>query len=265
MTLIHADLVEGDVSLDCTADRKTITRQMLVINLEDPAYQRLIQADQAYGMPRMGDEYPGLSTLTVRRLKYRAAKDTDKVYATVEYEGVEEQTDMVIDCDGVVDTIEANRDKNGDLMFVTFTPEGEGVEPLKQPVLGPTFRPGIVVTIPKKLNVEQGDSKPVDLGIAYIGRVNQAGWRLAPGAPAKAWMCTAVRGTSQDGGKTYDASFSFQWRRVTDDNPSPWDLEGVYIDPATNRMPDGVVVGEGIKRFELVDDADFNAMNLDIP
>ena len=268
--MLWTDLVEGDASLDITADRKTITRQIIVGGLVGPASQRLLAADQAFGVPRLGDEYPGASELTVRRLRYRAAKDTDKVSVTIEYEGEEPQLGIVIDCDGAVDAIETNRDKDGELMVVSYAEvEPEEPEPgapvvHKQPCTATAFRPGMVMTVAKKLNIQQGDARPVDLA-AYEGKVNMAGWRLLPASPAKTWMCTAIRGSSQDGGKTYDASFTFQRRKATEENPSPWDPTCVYIDTETNRAPDDVVVGEGIKTFSQVEEADFNALNLDIP
>jgi len=265
-TVLWTDLVEGDASLDITADRKTITRQIIVGGLVGPASQRLLAADQAFGVPRLGDEYPGASELTVRRLRYRAAKDTDKVSVTIEYEGEEPQLGIVIDCDGAVDAIETNRDKDGELMVVSYTEDADAAEPVihKQACTATTFRPGMTITIARKLNIQQGDSRPVDLA-DYEGMVNAAGWRLLPSSPAKTWMCTAIRGNSQDGGKTYDASFTFQRRKATEENPSPWDPTCVYIDTETNRAPDDVVVGEGIKTFSQVVEADFNALNLDIP
>lgn len=98
----------------------------------------------------------------------------------------------------------------------------------------------------------------------YVGSANAAGWTLDPSAPARTWLCTAIRGASKDGGNTYQVQYAFQKKMV-----GTWDRRIEWIDPSSGCPPidyDTVPAGaDGLQALliaQVVPMTDFNALSL---
>lgn len=91
---------------------------------------------------------------------------------------------------------------------------------------------------------------------AYEGTVNSNYYQigLISGAPHQ-WMVTSVRGVSRDGGDSYEASMTFQFRAAT------WDQLVTYINPDDGKPPPDLEEGVGYKMARVPAEASFPTFN----
>jgi len=88
----------------------------------------------------------------------------------------------------------------------------------------------------------------------YEGHTNLTNWSPIPGLPPRpainieCWLCTGINATTNDGGLTYDVSYSFVFRdpipvtaqvneSQTTTHVGGWVAEALFIDPGTGRPP----------------------------
>lgn len=75
-----------------------------------------------------------------------------------------------------------------------------------------------------------------------VGMVNNGPYPVGViGGAARTWLCTGFRALSEDGGITYNASLSMQYRATT------WDNKIMFINPDTGSPPPDLIVGTGSK------------------
>ncbi len=79
-----------------------------------------------------------------------------------------------------------------------------------------------------------------------VGKVNQNSYPVGviSGAP-RTWLVTGFRALTEDGGITYNAALSMQWRETTWDNPV------FFINPDTGNPPPDLIVGTGTKTPQM--------------
>lgn len=79
-----------------------------------------------------------------------------------------------------------------------------------------------------------------------VGMVNQNAYPVGviPGAP-RTWLCTGFRALSEDGGLTYNAALSLQYRAAKWDNPI------MFINPDTGKPPPDLISGTGYKTPQI--------------
>ena len=84
----------------------------------------------------------------------------------------------------------------------------------------------------------------------YNGKVNDATYTigLITGA-RRTWMCKRCRGSSKDGGNSYEASMTLQYRKAT------WDDVVPFINSDDGQTPTDVVAGTSTKQPEMADEA----------
>ncbi len=92
--------------------------------------------------------------------------------------------------------------------------------------------------------------------VAYTGKVNSDTWL---GLGARTVLCTAITGRRQPDGKTYEVTYSFDYKAAT------WDQTAVYINPDTGRPPEDV--GDSgqtgaVQVVKVQDEVDFTALHL---
>lgn len=98
-------------------------------------------------------------------------------------------------------------------------------------------------------------SHPRTLEKLMLGAVNSEPFL---GDPVKTWICSDVRwhfiGREEDTGfNRYEMQFEFQY------NDDTWEYPVVFIDPETNRPPEGLVEGVGKKTIAYHNEIDFHA------
>jgi hypothetical protein len=103
---------------------------------------------------------------------------------------------------------------------------------------------------------------PGDLASFFVGRVN-----ATPifGDPPRYWMCTEIRGVSEDSGETYLVEYGFLRNEDFDKSGasrSGWDPPVVLIDPQTGQPPPNLILGQGLQYVRIYKDADFFFMGI---
>lgn len=194
--------------------------------------EKLYNAVTDPAMPSIGDEHPAIQGCLLSRIKPEAI-DTTTVKCTLEYRTVNgnwipsTETPTQIEVGAGLAQKETNKDINGNDLVVSYTytePQRarwgiQETEAVNQGGRISVLRPEVTLSVVKKLAYS-----PESQAISYVGKTNISSWR---GYPANTWLCTNITGRSSDGGVTYDATYSFQYRA------SGWDETYVFI------LPDG--------------------------
>ncbi len=155
-----------------------------------------------------------------------------------------------------VQSVPTNKDVNGNLMEVEYDdPREQEYRPNKsdnpQKQTGEASKDVPLSTITyKRIEYEN----PLKKSQEYVGRLNSGPW--AHGAE-KTWKCTYLGGPSNDGGASYEVTYTFEY------NPDGWDFEAIYTDPETGKPPVDVVPDVGQKTFQILSTANFNALGLE--
>jgi hypothetical protein len=248
---VHIDILEGYTVQQSANDLRAI-RTAVLTGLDGAAsalaYKALIHPD----MPVMYAPHPTIPNLRLVRRSAEAI-DADKARVTLEYalflmlyELPHEGDTPKIQVGSTVQEVATNMDVNGDQMFVSHTyPDGRTVEQGGEVQIQV---PQTVFRLSRKEN-----SSPEARARAFVGTVNSGPWK---GDAARFWLCTRIEGNSDDGGETYDVAYEFQR------NPNTWDALVVFIDPETNKPPNGLVDGTGLKTYQVYPATDFNFLEL---
>jgi hypothetical protein len=150
---------------------------------------------------------------------------------------------------------QTNKDRFGNIMRC-------GYEGTNQGGLVDRMVPMLVIEIERE---ETGC--PVARIQPFMGKLNKAGWRVAPADPARSWMLVGVLGESKDRGLTYRVRYQFQFQEPRPNGVSGWDRELCFIDPVTGRPPEHTEDNltyeyNPVMAYEQYDDVDFNLLGL---
>lgn len=166
---------------------------------------------------------------------------------------------------------------------------------VKKPVKGDVYRGGVVINDPAYRKIEspsdfppgseQGDSwvkapfieceqvgtvsapvtfvhvgyerieaqNPQDKSRRYVGKVNKT---PVFGDPPHFWLCSAIRGATEDGGQSYTVNYEFSY------NPDSWDATVVYHDTDTDSPVVDPKDGVGLRTLRVTGEADFLRLDL---
>lgn len=260
-----------------------IVRSARIIGLVGPPESKMPDALNAIGLPRYGDPHPSpladglpLSLMTARILD----NEPDKAVVTLTYEfptatgGIilfenvpSETTAPQIEVTTTLNQLTTHYDGGGDEMFVQhqFPPGEDGVE------LPPTLQLGdasIMVPTTTVNYMRREPRSPLAKARLYVGKTNSM---PVFGDPARYWLCTGLGGPSDDGGLSYNVTYSFQRgepHAVAGSELLPgWDAVIVFIDPATGKPPTNqaggpVEFGIGVKSYVMYKSINFNQLNL---
>ena len=164
-----------------------------------------------------------------------------------------------IEFDGTLNQVESNKDSSGALITVQYTyPSGYLLDARKA---GQTFTQGgmisrsiCITTVVVRWVITDGKIGGTPATATEIlawfkttfeGFLNNASYTLAAitGA-ARTWKVDKVAGVSRDGGQTYEAAMTFQYK------PNTWDQLVVFINPDDGKPPPDLVSGTGYKMVQ---------------
>jgi hypothetical protein len=241
----YADIVEGASFRDGENGREAVRVFTLSGITGDPP-ARIARALERPIIPRRMDPHPTEPGIICLDLSARAL-DPTIVEVTATY-GVpatqsllpeNEAARGVMEVGATVSAATTQKDVNGDAIMVTGRrfvhrddPDGAGA--LLQSlgiVSGFRFEDQggdveIQIPMPAMRVSRIEPANPWRLARTYVGRVNARRWN--DGEP-RTWLCTAINGTTNDFGKTFEVSYEFQF------NDETWDATVVYIDPDTGQ------------------------------
>lgn len=167
----------------------------------------------------------------------------------------------VIEVGSSVAQVETDKDAFGERVTVQYTyPDDyewnaylKGVTKTQTGLLS-KIQPEPSITITRREMITGFDLTSKKL--IFEGTTNEAGWELEPDALRDQWLCTSIVGRSQDNGRTYDVTYTFQYRRDT------WNETVRFIDPGTGQPPSDLVSGTGYKDVFVYETANFNLLEL---
>jgi len=139
-------------------------------------------------------------------------------------------------------------DLNGNRITVAYSCSGEDQDLVTQGARVPVLKPETELTF-----IRLETTHPATTAKKYAGTVNRS--TIFEGPPG-GWLCTAITGSSDDGGKTFIVTYLFQF------NENGWQPTVSYIDPKTNRPPANLTAGIGTKQVQLYRDTEFKNLGL---
>jgi hypothetical protein len=118
------------------------------------------------------------------------------------------------------------------------------------------------ITIPQTvLRVSRIESGSPDIkSRKYVGTVNSKALGISKSGRGKdgprTWLCTRIDGTSNDGGKTYNVTYEFQYDHLE------WGFVATWIDKKTGQPAFTDLTGEESIFYETYDEEDFNDLGI---
>ena len=253
-----------------------IVRSALVTGLTGVPHSKIPDALNAKGLPRFGDPHPSpladglpLSFMTAE------IKDgePDKAIVTLTYAypstpGIllfgntpSETTAAQIEVTTTLNQLTTNLDGGGNAITVQHTFPETPERPTSQTVVqGGEVTKMVPTTSVNYMRREPRN--PLEKSKQYVGLTNSL---AVFGDPARYWLCTHLGGPSDDGGLSYNVTYSFQRgepHRVGSLVLPGWDAVVVFIDPATGKPPKNLIVGTGIKTVVMYRSINFWNLNL---
>lgn len=260
MGVSNIDIIDGSRA---RSDRKgwaEVTRVATITGLSGSAsgmFDAAQDALTAYGVDA-GDRHPVHTLLVLDEISWEAIAP-DGFRATLTYRRLEGQSS------GEPDTPEATQiDVGSSLTSQQVNTNKNGVELTLAHLSPPDGETGtIVATVSAQLpqtNLtfrRRETSSPGNISKDYVGKINLAGWDGDPTAQEGQWMCTAIRGTSNDNMATWDVTYEFAYNI---DGWNPW----VYWRDSKGKIPDldDLTVDVGYYQASIYDTANFNNLNL---
>ena len=270
-----------------------IIRSAIVTGLVGPPESKIPDALNAVGMPRYGDPHPSPIAAGIPLSIMRAdifESEPDKAIVTLTYEfpstsggfilfenEPSETTAPQIEVTTTLNQLTTNFDVSADEMFVQhqFPVGDDGVEvaPVTQ-----TGEASIMVPTTTVNYMRREPVSPLVKARRYVGTVGAVqGTNDQPifGDPDRYWLCTGLGGPSDDGGLTYNVTYSFQRAEPHDfgEGVLPgWDAVIVFIDPTTGQPPAsdrsvgahrGPTLGIGVKSYMMYKSTNFWNLNLE--
>jgi len=251
---VKIDIIDGTTIKQTFGGYET-ERIAIVTGLTGDGHTRLYNALNTAGVPEYGDAHPTIPSLTVQeRSGSPDAADIVRIRLvyrtyTTSYGAPPEGTKPLVEVGTALVSMNTSEDVNGTVVTVSY-----GTAQTQTAVI-PVDRPHTVIRLTR---TEYYD--PTEKSAEYTGKVNMAGWEIAPSSPARTWRCNGITGRSSDGEVTYAVTYEFEYK---EDIPSGnWDVIYQYTDPITGTTPGDVVEGTGRKTVQVYTMANFNNLNL---
>ncbi|MFH1732456.1 MAG: hypothetical protein ABIF82_12515 [Planctomycetota bacterium] len=252
----------------------SMTRTALVTGLTGTGQAELAETLTATNMPAIGSVHPQIATLYLDSYAPMALGG-GKAKVTLTYKRKDDQSDdaAVLTVGTTLEQKETNTDYLGAVMEIDVADDYL----VAHPDAALTQTGTATVGIPKTtLHFTRRETTcPATKSAAYVGSTNSGGWTgVDSKAPARIWLCTAITGTSNDGGVTYQVDYDFvHAERIIDGDGEvtqcTWDAFVFWQDPATGK-PDpssddidyAAASGDGWARFQMYPTMDFNDLSL---
>jgi len=257
---VISDIKEGD--LNVSAEGSNCARVYFVTELAGAAPARLYNSLLTAGVPRVGEPHPVIPGLVVIGIVAAPDELGAKVTATYGFPTFEqkepnETVQPVIQVGSTLQESTTSKDKDGSLIKTTFTYTPVDEDGNQGEEITEDYVPSLSVQVPMT-SIEyqrRENNNPIQKSMLYAGKVNSVS--IGAFAP-RTLLCTGIEGGSNDGGKTYDVGYRFQYE------PKTWDATYFYIDPDTGQPHKDVTInppnGYGVAR--LYNEIDMRPLNV---
>lgn len=257
---------------------RRIVRTVFVSGLVGPAHSKSIDAMDVVGMPRYGDFHPSpkAGDLPLSHIASRMIDgEPDKAVVTLTYEfptatggfilfenEPSETTAPQIEVTTTLNQLTTNLNAAGTLMTVEYKLPETPDRPISETVTQ-VGEASVMVPTTSVNYMRREPKNPLAKARLYVGKTNSI---PVFGDAARNWLCTGLGGPSDDGGLSFNVTYSFQRgepHEIAGREVAPgWDAVIVFIDPATGKPPADLVVGIGIKTEVMYKSINFWNLNL---
>jgi hypothetical protein len=258
---VTKDVIAGASSITTLYKGQEEVRVFVVENVVGDGYAKLNNAKTGPDIPKIGDPHPSISGIIAKQIVGDGIS-TDIVTVAVKYgppDRLQPTPDQVIITVGSsLTTAETNLDVDGNILQTQYTyPDPYDETPhWKGSVLTHAAMVQKLIPTSRASLTRLEDESPLFLSSFYVGRINVLPFL---GALAGFWMCTDISGDSQDGGKTYNVTYTFEYKYDT------WDQQVVFISSDTGDPPAFATQQEldaGVRTYQIYPAIDFNQLGL---
>ncbi len=254
MATLHLDFVAGKPRSERDEEGWVFTERIArVTGVPGTGYQQHQLALRVFGMPQIGDEHPFIADMLLTR-HIPATIEDGTVEVRLRYDRRDEEDNPEyarIDIGTSANQEETNIDSDGTVMKVFKV--GSTAPRTKEEQQGGT----VSKQVPKSTIVYRRRElgSPGEKSKEFVGKTSAGPWSLDQGTISQ-WLCTGITGTSIDGGKTYDVTYTFEF------DINQWFARVYWIDPTTGKADSDSTEGDGWEEFEIYDSIDFNLLDL---
>lgn len=272
--VVVEDLLSGS-SATFTTTEFVYERAFHVSGLEGGTKSKMLaEAASADGVPGLNQIHPSLNILYVRELRVDLDSDRSAVVIAVYRTLVGGEKSLeptpasearfvdTIEVGGALQQVSTTEDYANNRLAVGFIRHKGGVggtEKTESSQIGvlSVMRPRLIKSWTRTFGFD-----PSGLAKEYLGKVNAVAWSADPGSKSREWLCVDFAGRSNDNGRTWPTTMSFE--KSIEPPTYNWD-EGVsWIEPSTGRPPNDITfgLGNGIEVYRIYPSADFNKLGL---
>ncbi len=221
-----------------------------VYEITGAGYKKLDKAISHPGVEALGDEHLSIKDMFVVGHSARAVDDR-LVEVRVKYQRRDEADNpdyAEISIGTSLVQSETNIDKDGTILKTSYPglEDQGGLVPKDDEVSDTVIRR-------RELGSPGAKSRE------FVGKLNEAGWRVDPTAAARTWKCSSITGVSNDGGEFYAVVYQFMYNADTWDPVYQYTIDGKPADLT------GLTAGEiaaARKIAQIKATKDFNALGL---
>jgi len=246
MPQLKLDPIEG-THLRRTSDGFEARRVAFVAGLSGSAADRLRQAMECQGVPRVGDAHPTIAGLHVSAVDAEPDGATG-AKLTIHYRPrpAGAAGSASIEVGSSLLQVTARTDREGNPITVAHSPTGKPADLQTQSAAVAMLVPQITLRF---MRIEQ--AAPTAKAQRFVGTVNRSA--VFDGA-AGTWLCTGITGRSSDGGRTFEVCHAFQHKA------DGWQPTASFVDPRTNRVPVDAKQGVGVRTVKVYREMEFREL-----
>jgi len=260
MTKVFEDLKGGSMNVSLTGGTK-IVRRFLVSEIEGNKFDIIPLAVIAGGVPIIGELHPSVPFQIVDSITTEV-KGSNEVGLNINYTSaqfaVDEEAQVHITISATVQAVLTNEFVEGGgkkLMVLEYEyppdEDPEGTPGPKKIVPTATKQQALIVVTLSRLESKD----PLNKAVLFVDKTNE---RNFLGTGPRTWLCASINGVSNDGGKTYQVTYVFEFQRES------WDVVLAFTDKETGEIPiDVEEQPEAKKTFQLQFVNDFGDLELE--
>lgn len=258
--VVIKEIIAGATSSTDISKGVTETRMFTVQGFVADGYAKLQDVKLLPEIPQINEPHPNTGSIIVKQVSV-VGVSTDILTLAVRYAAPDiykpTKDQVIITGGSSLTNAETNLDRNGNVIVTQYTYP----DPYKEAphLAGETFQHGAMIQklVPtSRISLTRlEDETPLFFSSVYVGRINSTPFL---GAPAGFWMCTEIPFDSQDGGKTYRTTYSFEFKYDS------WQQQVVFItesgDPPVFANPAELALG--VRNYDIYPRADFTQLGL---
>ena len=267
MAVIYDEIIEGHEANTSVNDGPKLTKVYIVTELTGSDDKPAMALEMA-GVPKIGDFHPTYPLICTSATAIMI--DQEKAKVTIVYQilsnknkTANDSNSWAIRISNGLQNINTDIDNLGNLITVDYTDASGNVKTPQAKVID------VGAWVPTITYSRRQTSNWCNMA-PYVGCINKNAEGIL--SPARAWMCIALDSSTNDGGKSWEVSVTFQrapYRNIKGKEPKATYDTILYYRDALGQIPDDVIdiptdLGKinGVNKICLPPLASFGALGL---